>query len=157
MAEREAIGVSGLAHVQLSVRDMARSVPFWEPLLHALGMKTVMNVPQFFYCIGARTGIALSPVDPEHAEEPFRQRRAGLHHLCFRAKSREDVDAIHRLAVELGAGIVHPPREDGFAPGYYSVLFEDPDGIRVEANHVPGKGLFAPDAGPIRIHGEVGR
>ena len=27
--------------------------------------------------------------------------------------------------------------------GYYSVLFEDPDGIRLEVNHVPGKGLLA--------------
>jgi hypothetical protein len=27
-----------------------------------------------------------------------------------------------------------------FAPGYYSVLFEDPDGIRAEVNFVPGKG-----------------
>ena len=26
---------------------------------------------------------------------------------------------------------------------YYSVLFEDPDGIRLEINHVPGKGLLA--------------
>jgi hypothetical protein len=30
--------------------------------------------------------------------------------------------------------------------GYYSVLFEDPDGIRLEVNHVPGKGLLAPGA-----------
>jgi hypothetical protein len=41
---------------------------------------------------------------------------------------------------DLGATIVHPPQEDGYAPGYYSVLVEDPDGIRLEANHVPGKG-----------------
>ena len=30
------------------------------------------------------------------------------------------------------------------APGYYSVLFEDPDGTRLEINHVPGKGLLTP-------------
>jgi hypothetical protein len=35
------------------------------------------------------------------------------------------------------------PREDGWAPGYYSLLFEDPDGIRLELTHVPGKGLRA--------------
>jgi catechol 2,3-dioxygenase-like lactoylglutathione lyase family enzyme len=29
-------------------------------------------------------------------------------------------------------------------PGYYSVLFEDPDGMRLEISHVPGKGLLAP-------------
>jgi hypothetical protein len=48
--------------------------------------------------------------------------------------------------VKIGAHIVHPPREDRFAPGYYSVLFEDPDGTRLEINHVPGKGLLAPGA-----------
>jgi len=34
----------------------------------------------------------------------------------------------------------HPPQEDGFAPGYYPVLFEDPDGMRIEVNHGPGRG-----------------
>jgi hypothetical protein len=27
-------------------------------------------------------------------------------------------------------------------PGYYSVLFEDFDGIRLEVNHVPGRGVL---------------
>jgi hypothetical protein len=43
----------------------------------------------------------------------------------------------------IGAKIVHPPETGSWAPGYYSVLFEDPDGIRIEVNHVPGKGLLA--------------
>ncbi len=30
-------------------------------------------------------------------------------------------------------------------PGYYSVLFEDLDGIRLEVNHVPGKGVLDPN------------
>jgi catechol 2,3-dioxygenase-like lactoylglutathione lyase family enzyme len=65
-----------------------------------------------------------------------------VHHFCFRARSREDVDAVHRFLVdELDAQIVHAPEEGPqFAPGYYSVLFEDPDGIRAEVNFVPGKG-----------------
>jgi hypothetical protein len=45
--------------------------------------------------------------------------------------------------VEIGAKVVHPPEDGPWAPGYYSVLFEDPDGIRLEVNFVPGKGLFA--------------
>ena len=59
-------------------------------------------------------------------------------------RSREDIDRLHALLVEMGAHIVHPPQEDGWAPGYYSVLFEDPEGIRLEANFVPGKGLLEP-------------
>jgi hypothetical protein len=41
--------------------------------------------------------------------------------------------------VEPPALVVKATRSQ-FAPGYYSLLFEDPDGIRVEVNHVPGKG-----------------
>ena len=38
---------------------------------------------------------------------------------------------------------VHAPVDGPWAPGYYSILFEDPDGIRLEANFVPGKGNLA--------------
>jgi len=82
----------------------------------------------------------------EFAGERFRQFRVGLHHLCFRARERGDVDAIHDHLVERGATIVHPPEDGPWAPGYYSVLFEDPDGIRLEVNHVPCKGLLADEA-----------
>ncbi len=140
------VRINGMAHVQLSVRDMERSIPFYEKLLHSLDMKTIVKSPEFFYCVGSRTGVAISPVDPALGDEPFQQRRVGLHHLCFRARSREDVDSIHEVAREIGAHIVHGPQEDGFAPGYYSVLFEDPDGIRIEANFVPGKGHLDPSA-----------
>jgi catechol 2,3-dioxygenase-like lactoylglutathione lyase family enzyme len=67
--------------------------------------------------------------------------------VCFRARERGDVDACYAFLREMGAKIVHPPEEGPWAPGYYSVLFEDPDGIRLEMNHVPGKGLLA-DSGP---------
>ena len=80
---------------------------------------------------------------PEFEGERFRQNAVGLHHLCFRARSRADVDLVHHEAARLGARIVHPPEEGGWAPGYYSVLFEDPVGTRLEVNHVPGKGVLA--------------
>jgi catechol 2,3-dioxygenase-like lactoylglutathione lyase family enzyme len=135
--------INGIAHIQLTVSDMARSIPFYEKLLLSLEMVTLVKSPQFFYCIGGRTGVAISPFDPALKGDGFNQRRVGLHHVCFRARSREDVDAIYQTALELKANIIRAPREDGWAPGYYSVLFEDPDGIRIEANFVPGKGHLA--------------
>lgn len=33
--------ISGIAHIQLTVADMARSVPFWRRLLLGLGMVVV--------------------------------------------------------------------------------------------------------------------
>ena len=134
--------INGIAHLQLSVSDMEKSVPFYETLLHSLEMVTLIQTPEYFYCIGGKTGIAIAPIDPAFKNQPFDQRRAGLHHLCFRAKSREDVDAIYQTALELKAKILREPTETQWAPGYYSVLFEDPDGIRIEANFVPGKGYI---------------
>lgn len=132
--------VNGIAHIQLTVSNVVESTKFYEPFLHFLEMKTLLQSDTYFYCIGSRTGIAICEADEEHANDRFEQRRIGLHHICLRAREREDVDAIHEFVKGLGATIVHEPREDGFAPGYYSVLFEDRDGIRIEVNHVPGKG-----------------
>jgi len=132
--------INGIAHIQLTVSDMQRSVPFYRTLLHSLEMVTIIDKPEYFYCVGGRTGVAIAPAAREHKREPFDQRRLGLHHLCFRARSRADVEAIHQTALALGAKVIRPPRDDDWAPGYYSVLFEDPDGIRIEANFVPGKG-----------------
>jgi catechol 2,3-dioxygenase-like lactoylglutathione lyase family enzyme len=149
--------VNGIAHIQLTVNDPERCLPWWEKLCHFLEMKTLIKGDGVIYCIGSRTGILVRGAPADTPRRRFDQDTAGLHHLCFRAREREDVDAIHRFLVDdLHAHVVHGPQEDPrFAPGYYSVLFEDPDGIRVEVNHVPGKGhlgsggRLAPDgAGP---------
>lgn len=138
------IEINGIAHVQLSVRDLAASRAFYRALLHeTFGMTVQYDDPRCFYCIGGRTGVMITPADPRFAGEPFHQRRAGLHHLCFRLRSAADVDRLHARLVEIGAVIVHPPADGSWAKGYYSVLFEDPDGIRLEANYVPGKGNLA--------------
>ena len=41
---------------------------------------------------------------------------------------------------------MHAPEGGSWASGYYSVLFEDPDGIRLEVNYVPGVGLLEENA-----------
>ena len=141
------VELNGIAHVQLSVRQPERCIPFWEKLCHFFEMKTLIKGEDIVYCIGSRTGILVRGAPEEKRSARFDQDRTGLHHFCFRARSREDVDAIGRfVADELGAKLVHPPEEGTWAPGYYSVLFEDPDGIRLEANFVPGKGLLEPGA-----------
>jgi catechol 2,3-dioxygenase-like lactoylglutathione lyase family enzyme len=136
------VSVNGIAHIQLTVNDPARCIPFWEGLCHFLEMQTLIKGDDVVYCIGSRTGILVRGAPPDKRDRPYDQNRPGLHHFCFRAREREHVDQIHAFVKEMGANIVHAPEEGSFAPGYYSVLFEDPDGIRVEVNHVPGKGHF---------------
>lgn len=136
--------INGIAHIQLTVSDFEACVRFYRPLLELFEMKLVFDDDQVKYWVGGRTAIAITPCAPEYRGERFVQRRIGLHHLCFRLRSREDVDQVHALLKELGATVVHPPEDGPWAPGYYSLLFEDPDGIRLEVNHVPGKGNLDP-------------
>src|SRR5205823_11565760 len=61
-------------------------------------------------------------------------------------RSRDDVDRCAAVLKEMNATIVCGPMEGTWAPGFYYVLFEDPDGIRLEVNFVPGAGLLAEGA-----------
>jgi len=135
--------INGMAHVILTASNFERSREFYRKLLPFLGLAPVMDTDGFYYCVGGRTAVGISAPAPEFAGEPFQQQRVGLHHLCFRARERGDVDELYRFVAALGAKVIRAPREDSWAPGYYSLLFEDPDGIRLEINHVPGKGLLA--------------
>jgi catechol 2,3-dioxygenase-like lactoylglutathione lyase family enzyme len=150
------VDINGMAHVVLTVSDFPRARAFYASLLPAFGMKPVFDGPKFTYFVGARTAIGIEPCDPAYQGERFVQQRVGLHHLCLRARSREDVDRCAALLSELGATIVHAPAQGTWAPGYYSVLFEDPDGIRLEVNHVPGAGVLAPDTAFNPEDGYVG-
>ncbi len=139
------IEINGMAHVILTVSrfDLARA--FYGKLLPALGMQPVFDGERFFYCVGGRTAIGIEPCAASYEGERFVQQRTGLHHLCLRARSRDDVDRCAALLREMEATIIRGPEEGTWAPGYYSVLFEDPDGIRLEMCFVPGAGLLAGD------------
>jgi len=134
--------INGIAHIFVTSSDFDRARAFYEKLLPWFGLTPVIDGDGFYYCVGGRTAFGLRACGAEHAGERFAQDRVGLHHVCFRAREREQVDELHEFLQELGATIVHPPEEGPWAPGYYSILFEDPDGIRLEMNHVPGKGLL---------------
>ena len=140
------IGINGMAHVILTVSQFDAARAFYRRLLPEFGMKIVSDSDKFLYGVGARTAIGIEPCDPAFAGERFRQQRVGLHHLCLRARSREDVDRCGAVLRDMGATIVRGPLEGSWAPGYYYVLFEDPDGIRLEVNYVPGAGLLAEGA-----------
>jgi catechol 2,3-dioxygenase-like lactoylglutathione lyase family enzyme len=109
--ETRMIGINGMARVILTVSrfDLARA--FYGKLLPELGMKPVFDGDRFFYCVGSRTAIGIEPCDPAFAGERFVQQRVGLHHLCLRARSRDDVDRCAALLKEMQAKIVRGPLE----------------------------------------------
>lgn len=135
--------INGIAHVVLTVNRFELCAEFYSKILTFLGLKEAFRGNDNLYYVGGKTAIAISRCHDQYVNDSFIQNRIGLHHLCFRAKTRENIDEFHNFLKTVDAKIIQPPKEGPWAPGYYSVLFECPDGIRLELNHVPGKGIFA--------------
>ena len=136
------IEINGMAHVILTVSSFEKALAFYGDLLPAFGMQKVFENEKFGYWVGGRTALGVQRCEEAYSTEQFVQYRVGLHHLCFRAKSRADVDLAAEKLHAMGATIVKGPQEGDWAPGYYYVLFEDPDKIRLEICFVPGGGLL---------------
>jgi catechol 2,3-dioxygenase-like lactoylglutathione lyase family enzyme len=145
--------INGVAHTFITAGDFEKSVAFYKQLLPFLGLREVASTANIYYCVGGRTGFGIERPEPQHRGERFVQYRVGLHHHCWRVRERAEIDEAYEFLKRIGAKIVHGPQDDAFAPGYYSVLFEDPDGIRLELNHVPGRGVFDTPSG--RVGGEL--
>jgi catechol 2,3-dioxygenase-like lactoylglutathione lyase family enzyme len=141
------IEINGMAHIILTVSEWDKCRPFYEALLPFLGLKRVFSGQDSIYFVGGRTAVGVGRCDEQHSSDRFTQGGVGLHHICFRARSRADIDSVYGFLQEQKARMIHPPEEGPWAPGYYSVLFEDPAGVRLEINHVPGKGVFEEGAG----------
>lgn len=135
--------INGIAHTMLTSGDFAAARLFYGRLLPLLGLTPVLDTDDTYYCVGGKTAFGIRASERQGQNNRFDQSTSGLHHLCFRMRKREDVDELHQFLLATDATIIHAPQEDSWAPGYYSILFEDPEGIRLEANFVPGKGLLS--------------
>src|SRR5258705_7786506 len=101
--------INGIAHIQLTVNNLQKAMPFYEKVLGFLGMKPVAKAPNGLYMIGGRTAVAITRSSEENRKYEFDQRRVGLHHLCFRARTREDIDILHTFLLENKVKVIHPP------------------------------------------------
>lgn len=137
--------INGIAHIYLTVQNFQEVQPFYRELLSFLEMECLVDTDALYYCVGGRTGIGIRAAEAGYETVFFDQYRAGLHHLCLRAYTREDVEELYEFLKKRDIKIIHAPHESNWAPGYYSVLFEDPGGTRIEMNYVPGKGNLSDD------------
>jgi glyoxylase I family protein len=131
-----AITTNSIAHVRLTVTDIARSRKFYEDVF---GWRVALEVPEdaddatrdalgflfggVIYHIGDSL-IGLRPV----ATDRFDEDRAGLDHLAFRLDSKAELDSAAAHLDDLG--IAHQPVKD-IGPSYI-LEFRDPDNIALE-------------------------
>jgi catechol 2,3-dioxygenase-like lactoylglutathione lyase family enzyme len=108
-------------HVTLRVSDFETSKAFYDCVLAPLGFGEPSQHAGF-----AERGDFSIAQDGEPLSENI--------HIAFAAKSREEVDAFHRAAMEAGYRDNGAPGERTmYHEGYYGAYVLDPDGNNVEA------------------------
>lgn len=131
----------GVHHIDLTVRDIAASAPFYEALLGFLGYTRVKQEAALHVWDLIRGGEVVAGVALRAArsEREHDRTSAGLHHLAFHAADRADVDSAHALMKETGATILdRPAAYPEYGVGYYAVFLADPDGLKLEVVHFIG-------------------
>jgi catechol 2,3-dioxygenase-like lactoylglutathione lyase family enzyme len=130
-------------HLDLVVTDLDRSLAFYNGLLEPLGFTRNSEIAgergERVVYIGGSGGasVSLRQAQSDAHEVPYDRYAIGIHHLCFGAPSRDVVNERAAWLRERGAEIESGPAEYGYTPGYYSVFFYDPDGIKLEIVHRP--------------------
>jgi catechol 2,3-dioxygenase-like lactoylglutathione lyase family enzyme len=116
-------------HVSVPVRSLVASARFYEAVLGALGYTRLETRPATIgfgkkypeFWINLRDGLQAAAL-------------GNGSHVCFRARTREMVDAFYAAALAGGGGDDGAP---GLRPqhgeGYYAAFIRDPDGNRIEA------------------------
>ncbi len=130
-------------HIQITVKDMAVAVPFYDRFLPLLGFEIERRVSaviaqhEFHVVEYTHPRLAFAITSPRKAfiGDAINRRKPGaLHHLAFRAESRAEVDRLFSELKEIGAVIVSEPRiYPEYTPQpYYALFFKDLEGIKYE-------------------------
>jgi len=130
-------------HIQITVKDLSVAVPFYDKFLPLLGfdiqrkVSAVMEEHEFHVVEYTHPQLAFAITSPRKTfvDDTINRRKPGaLHHLAFKAESRDEVDRLHVELKRIGATIVSPPREypEYTPPGYYALFFKDLEGIKYE-------------------------
>jgi catechol 2,3-dioxygenase-like lactoylglutathione lyase family enzyme len=129
-----------LDHTSLTVRDLARAKPFYQAVMQALGAKLAYERED---AIGF--GERNRPHDDVHTYVSIHESKAAQpdprRHWCFRAASKEEVDAFHAAGLAAGGSDEGKPGpRPHYHARYYAAFLADPEGNKVEAvwHHAKG-------------------
>ncbi len=130
-------------HLDLTVKDPQASASFYDTVLGFMGYSRWSEDENGIDWEHATSRDLLPTIGifrarGENADRIHDRYSPGLHHVAWIAESREDVDRLHALLIEIGATVLDPPADyPEYGKGYYAVMFADPDGLKLEFVYEP--------------------
>ena len=119
-----------IGYTTVGTNDLEKSRSFYDALLETIGAKRLMQLDEGFTGYGKEMGDPMLCVTPPFNGEPASVGNGMM--VALEAESRDEVDALHAKALELGAPDegapgIREPEEMGF----YAAYFRDPDGNKL--------------------------
>ncbi len=129
-------------HIQVTVKDLKVAEKFYDHFLPIIGFDIKNKVSAFikehdFYVIEYTHDLLAfainSPRESFKNDSVNRRKPGALHHLAFKAESRQEVDRAYHELVKIGANIVSAPQiHPEYSENYYAVYFKDMENIKYE-------------------------
>ncbi|CAN5908387.1 VOC family protein [soil metagenome] len=127
--------IIGIDHIYITVSDVARSERFYDLAFAGLGFRKntfAIDGESHVQYYGRHFGYVLRPARSGLAHDSY---APGLHHLCLRVESVEDVRAVATQWRDAGLAATEAALHPGYAPDYWATFLSDPDGIRLEVTN----------------------
>ena len=127
--------IVGIDHLYITVSDLTRSEAFYDRAMEILGFRknsfAIGGDPHVQY-FNRHFGYVLRPARSTDGHDPY---APGLHHLCLRVDSVEDVVSVATRLRKAGIDATEAKLHPDYAPDYWATFFTDPDGIRLEVTN----------------------
>ena len=129
--------VIGIDHIYIAVANLQRSEAFYDVVMPLLGFRKssfeLAGEPHVQY-YNRHLGYVLRPARTAHTHTAHAHNAyaPGLHHLCWRVDSSNDVVEVALQLRKAGIDVTEAENYPEYAPDYVACFLSDPDGIRLE-------------------------
>jgi glyoxylase I family protein len=124
--------ITGIDHIYITVSDLTLSEQFYDALMAVLKFRKtrfLLGNEQHIQYYNRHFGFVLRPATSLTTHNPY---APGLHHLCLRVSSAEDISKIVTKLKTKNIACEEPRLYPDYAPDYFAVFLTDPDGIQLE-------------------------
>jgi catechol 2,3-dioxygenase-like lactoylglutathione lyase family enzyme len=133
--------IGSINHLRLTVTDIQQAERFYRPLMRFMEYELYdREENRLAWAKWSSSGVfwlILTRARQDTKPAGHDLLSPGFHHLAWNADSRDQVDKFYRLLLDNGATVLDAPAEYDYEPGYYTVYFTDPDGMKLEFLHIP--------------------